>query len=75
MHLLLLLADNLEDIMDYREKAILTLDEFCDYVGIGKTKAREILKSRYCTFSFRIGNRLCVNRRKLDAWLEQHSEL
>ena len=75
MHLLLLLADNLEDIMDYREKAILTLDEFCDYVGIGKTKAREILKSRHCTFSFRIGNRLCVNRRKLDAWLEQHSEL
>ncbi len=38
MHSLLLLADILEDIMDYKEKAILTLDEFCNYVGIGKTK-------------------------------------
>ena len=61
--------------MDKQEKAILTLSEFCEYVGIGKTKAREILKSRYCTFSFRIGNRLCVNKKKLDQWIEQNREL
>lgn len=61
--------------MDKREKAILTLSEFCEYVGIGKTKAREILKSRYCTFSIRVGNRLCANKKKLDDWLEYHNEL
>lgn len=61
--------------MDIQEKAILSLTEFCSYVGIGKTKAREILKSRYCTYSFRIGNRLCVNKKKLDDWLETHNEL
>lgn len=61
--------------MDSNEKAVLTLSEFCEYVGIGKTKAREVLKSRYCTYSFKIGNRLCVNKKKLDKWLEQHNEL
>lgn len=61
--------------MENKEKAILSLSEFCTYMGIGKTKAREVLKSRYCTFSFRIGNRLCVNKKKLDEWLEQHNEL
>ena len=61
--------------MDIQEKAILSLTEFCSYVGIGKTKAREILKNRYCTYSFRIGNRLCVNKKKLDDWLETHIEL
>lgn len=61
--------------MDIQEKAILSLTEFCSYVGIGKTKAREILKNRYCTYSFRTGNRLCVNKKKLDDWLETHNEL
>lgn len=56
------------------EKAMLTLAEFCEYVGIGKTKAREVLKSAYCPFSFRVGNRLCVNKKKLDEWLKYHDE-
>lgn len=60
--------------MDKQERAILTLSEFCEYVGIGKTKAREILKNPYCTFSFRVGNRLCVNKKKLEKWLEFHNE-
>lgn len=25
------------------EKTLLTVDEFCHYVGIGKTKARELI--------------------------------
>ena len=55
--------------------ALLTLAEFCTYMGIKKTKAREILKDPSCTFCFRIGNRLYVNKRKLDDWLALHSEL
>ena len=30
--------------MDY-EKKLMTLDEFCEYVGIGKTKARELISN------------------------------
>lgn len=57
------------------DSALLTLAEFCIYMGIKKTKAREILKDPACTFRFRIGNRLYVNKRKLDDWLARHNEL
>jgi Excisionase from transposon Tn916. len=48
------------------EKALLSVSEFCEYVGIGKTKAREILNDPCCDFSFRIGNRIYANKKKLD---------
>ena len=57
------------------QKALLNLSEFCAYLGIGKTKAREILNSPSCDFSFRIGNRLYANKKKLDARMSFHSEL
>lgn len=58
---------------DKIEKALLNLDEFCAYLGIGKTKARELLKSPLCTFSIRIGNRLYANKEKLDKWIDRNS--
>lgn len=57
------------------EKALLNLKEFCDYLGIGTTKAREILKDSECGFAFRIGNRLYVHKKKLDLWLEEKKKL
>lgn len=58
----------------FTNRGLLTLSEFCAYLGIGKTKAREILSNKGYEFSFRVGNRLYVNKRKLDAWLECHDE-
>ena len=40
------------------EKALLNLKEFCEYMGIGKTKARELLNNPKNRFTVRIGNRL-----------------
>ena len=53
------------------EKALLNVDEFCAYLGIGKTKAREILKNNKNKFTVRIGNILYANKYLLDKHLEQ----
>ena len=53
------------------EKVLLNINEFCEYLGIGKTKAREILRSPRCTFSVQIGNRWYANKTKLDKALMQ----
>jgi len=58
---------------DQVDKALLNLDEYCAYLGIGKTKARELLKDPRCTYVIRIGNRLYANKRKLDKWLDINS--
>ena len=52
------------------EKALLNLKEFCEYLGIGQTKAREILNNPKTRFTIRIGNRLYVHKKKLDKWLD-----
>lgn len=51
------------------EKALLNLKEFCQYLGIGETKAREILTKTNNSFTVRIGNRLYANKIMLDKWL------
>lgn len=53
------------------EKVLLNLKEVCEYLGLGETKAREILKRPNSTFTIRIGNRLYANKRLLDEHLER----
>ena len=50
-------------------KALLNFDEFCTYLGIGKTKARELLHNPRNGFTVRIGNRLYAHKGNLDKWL------
>lgn len=52
-----------------KEKALLNIDEFCEYLGIGKTKARELLHNKRNGFAVRIGNRLYAHKDRLDDWL------
>lgn len=47
----------------------MNVKEMCDYLGIGQTKARELLADPSNGFTIRIGNRLYAHRAKLDAWL------
>lgn len=54
------------------EKQLLSIKEVCAYLGIGQTKARELVRGRY-GFGMKIGNRWYANKRKLDAWLEKNS--
>ncbi len=59
--------------LQYDDKRLLNLEEFCQYLGIGKTKAREILNRNSNTFSLRIGNRLYANKKLLDKYIDEQS--
>ena len=60
------------DITVNENKRLLTVKEFCDYLGIGQTKARELLRG-YNGFGVQIGNRWYANKRKLDEWIDRQS--
>lgn len=51
------------------EPALLNMEEFCMYLSIGETKARELLHDPANGFTVRIGNRLYAHKEKVDKWL------
>jgi hypothetical protein len=51
---------------------LLNIYEFCEYLGIGQTKARELLRG-HNGFGVQIGNRWYANKKKLDIWLDRES--
>ena len=53
-------------------KKLLTVKEFCDYLSIGQTKARELLRGRN-GFGVQIGNRWYANKDRLDEWIDKQS--
>lgn len=55
------------DRMD--KKALFNVKEMCEYLGIGQTKARELLADSKNNFTVRIGNRLYAHKGRLDIWL------
>lgn len=52
------------------DKTLLNVKELCEYLGIGQTKAREILHKDN-NFTIRIGNRLYVKKDLLDKHIER----
>lgn len=59
--------------MQETEKKLLNLKEFCDYLGIGQTKARELMTKTDNPYTVRIWNRLYANKRMLDRWVDSIS--
>lgn len=55
------------------DKRLLNIKEFCQYIGIGETKAREIMTKTNNPFTVRIGNRLYANKILLDKWIDSIS--
>ncbi len=53
-------------------KALLSIKELCDYLGIGQTKARELLRG-HNGFGVQSGNRWYANKKKLDAWIDKET--
>ena len=54
------------------DKKLLNIKEICEYLGIGETKARELVRG--CNgFGIRRGNRWYADTRKLDAWIEREA--
>lgn len=59
--------------MEY-EKKLMTIDEFCKYVGIGKTKARELISNPCCKYVVRIGRRVYVHKELFDEELRKSAK-
>ena len=55
------------------EKTLLSVEEFCTYMGIGKTKARELLSNPSCKYVVRVG-RLLIHKEFLDAELKKSAK-
>ena len=52
--------------MDKKDnKVLLNVKEMCEYLGIGQTKARELLTDPKNNFTIRIGNRLYAHKGSL----------
>lgn len=56
------------------DKALLSIEEFCGYLNIGKTKAREIINRPDCKFVVRIGRRVLIHKELLDAELKKNAK-
>lgn len=54
------------------EKRLLDIKEVCEYLGIGQTKARELIRGNN-GFGLQIGNRWYADKKKLDSWLDHKS--
>ena len=52
--------------------ALLNIKELCEYLGVGQTKARELLRG-HNGFGVKIGNRWYANKNKLDIWIERET--
>jgi len=53
-------------------KKLLNIKELCVYLGIGQTKARELVRG-HNGFGIQIGNRWYADKVKLDKWLDRES--
>lgn len=53
------------------DKRLLTIKEVTEYLNIGETKARELVRGRN-GFGLQIGNKWYADKFKLDRWIEQN---
>lgn len=56
------------------EQRLLNLREFKQYLNIGETQARKMLKSKNSTFSVKLGNRWYADKRSLDKWIDENCQ-
>lgn len=53
-------------------KRLMDVKEVAEYLGIGTTKTRELIRGRN-GFGVQIGNRWYADKKKLDRWIDQKS--
>lgn len=54
------------------EKKLLSIKELCRYLGIGETKARELVRG-HNGFGVQIGNRWYADIEKLNRWIDRNA--
>ena len=57
--------------MDSNIERWYSMKEICEYTGLGMTKVREIVKKDTSNFTVRIGNRLYVDKKLFDNYIEK----
>ena len=57
--------------MELENKLLWSLSEVIELTGWGETKTREILNRRDSTFTVRVGNKLYVNRKAFENFLDR----
>lgn len=55
------------------DKKLLNVKEFCQYLGIGQTKAREMMTKTNNPYTVRLNGRLYANKILLDKWIDSIS--
>lgn len=58
------------EVRERCNKKLLTIKETCVYLGIGQTKARELIRGNN-GFGLQIGNRWYADIDKLNEWIEK----
>lgn len=58
---------------DFSDKRLLTVAEFAQYLGIGQTTARAILKNTRLGYRVKIKDTIMVNKKLLDEFLDKKS--
>ena len=53
------------------DKKLLSVNEVCEYLGLGATEVREMLNSPTSTFTVRVGRRVMANRTLLDEYMDK----
>lgn len=53
------------------DSPLMTFTEFCEYMKIGETKARELIKNPRCPYLVRIGRGVRIHKELLDVELEK----
>ena len=56
------------------EKKLMTIEEFCNYIGVGKTKGREMISNPCCKYVVRIGRRVLIHKELLDEELKKSAK-
>lgn len=65
--------EEVEKKPDFSDKRLLTVSEFAQYLGIGKTTARAILKNTRLGYRVKINNTIMINKKLLDEYLDKKS--
>ncbi|MGN0106094.1 MAG: helix-turn-helix domain-containing protein [Hominilimicola sp.] len=60
-------------IVEEIEPKLLSVKEFCKYMGIGQTTARKLLSDPGCPYSFRLGGKIFANKTILDKWIDSRT--
>ena len=53
------------------EKKLLTVQEFCEYIGLGLTLGKKIIKHPKCKFVLKVGRRVFIYKPALDLEIER----